>query len=117
MVRKGKNMAIESIGEIVNDKSMKSMKISSKRNLNEINDKSMKRVSPKVSYTEHTADKLVNIYKAPHARLFFLKCAWHLPEDTIWSAVESSRKKCVDNPLGLFIFLCNNALKELPVKN
>lgn len=110
-------MAIESVGEIVNDESMKSMKISSKRNLNEINDKSMKRVSPKVSYTEYTADKLVDIYKAPHARLFFLKCAWRLPEDTIWSAVESSRKKCVDNPLGLFIFLCNNALKELPIKN
>lgn len=101
----------------VNDKSMTSMKISYKRNFNEINDKSMrKKSSPKVNYTEYVADKLVRIFDAPKSRQFFLKCAWNLSEDTIWSAVEDSRKKSVKEPIALFIFLCNNALKELPVK-
>ena len=94
----------------VNDKSMK---IPFKRNFNEVNDKSMKK---KVSYTEYMADKLTNIFDAPQSRQFFLKCAWNLSEDTIWSAVEDSRKKGVRSPIALFIFLCNNALKEIPIK-
>lgn len=98
-------------GKALNDKSMKI----SKRNLN---DKSMiSKHSQKVAYTEYVADKLVKIFDAPKSRNFFLKCAWHLSEDTIWSAVEDSRKKTVNNPIGLFIFLCNNALRELPIKH
>lgn len=95
----------------VNDNSMK---IPLKRNLN---DKSMnKELAPRVSYTEYVADRLVKIFDAPKSRKFFLKCAWNLSEDTIWSAVEDSRKKCVKSPIALFIFICNNALKELPIK-
>ena len=91
-----------------------SMKIPLKRNLN---DKSMnKELAPRVSYTEYVADRLVKIFDAPKSRKFFLKCAWNLSEDTIWSAVEDSRKKCVKSPIALFIFICNNALKELPIK-
>ena len=104
----------QSINEIVND----SMKKFSKRKLIEVNDRSMKRSkAPKVAYTEYVADKLVEIFNAPQSRDFFLKCAWNLSEDTIWSAVENTRKKCVKTPIKLFVFLCNNALKELPVKN
>lgn len=102
-----------SINDIVND----SMKILSKKNFNDINEKSLKKKpAPKVSYTEHVADKLVKIFNAPQSRKFFLKCAWNLSEDTIWSAVEDSRKKNVNSPIALFIFICNNALQELPVK-
>ncbi len=105
-------MGTKSINDKVND----SLKITLKSNLNEINDKSMKRKSnPKISYTEYVADKLVKIFNAPQSRNFFLKCAWNLSEDTIWSAVEDSRKKCVDSPIALFIFICNNALKEQPI--
>ena len=101
----------------INEVNDKSMKFSSKRKLNEVNDKSMiRRKAPKVAYTEYVADKLVKIFNAPHSRQFFLKCAWNLSEDTIWSAVEDSRKKCVKNPIALFVFLCNNALSELPIK-
>lgn len=106
-------MREQKLGKIINDKSMKI----SKRNLNEVNDRSMKRnKAPKVAYTEYVADKLVDIFNAPQSRKFFLKCAWNLSEDTIWSAVEDSRKKCVESPIALFVFLCNNALKERPIK-
>lgn len=104
---------VQRLNEIINDESMKF----SKRKLNEVNDSSKRRkVSPKASYTEYVADKLVKIYKAPKSRNFFLKCAWNLSEDVIWSAVEDSRKKCVKSPIALFVFICNNALEELPVK-
>lgn len=106
-------MREQSINEIVND----SMKKFSKRKLIEVNDSMKKSKAPKVAYTEFVADKLVEIFNAPQSRDFFLKCAWNLSEDTIWSAVEDTRKKCVKSPIKLFVFLCSNALKELPIKN
>lgn len=109
-------MREQSVSQIINDKSMKSMNSTYSR-VNDINDKSMRRkVAPKVSYTEYVADKLVKIYNAPKSRNFFLKCAWHLSEDIIWSAVEDSKKNGVEEPIALFIFLCNNALKESPIR-
>lgn len=105
------------INEIDND-SMKSIK-NRLIDINDINDRSRRgkrRVAPKVEYTDYVADKLVDIFEAPKSRNFFLKCAWNLSEDTIWSAVEETRKKCVTNPIGLFIFLCNNELQKLPIK-
>ena len=103
-------MGTRSVGEIVNDKSMKFSK-------RKFNDKSMNGSKKyKIAYTEHVADELVKIYDAPNSRKFFLKCAWHLPEDTIWSAVEESRKKIVDSPIKLFVFLCNNALRKQPIR-
>lgn len=105
-------MRERSVNEVIEDN-----ELSSERKLNEVNDRSMrKKVAPKVAYTEYVADKLVKIFDAPQSRNFFLKCAWNLSENTIWSAVEDSRKKCVTSPIALFIFLCNNALRELPVK-
>lgn len=77
--------------------------------------KEAKRKNPKISQVDYIADKLVDIYKAPGSRNFFCKCAWHLSEDIIWSAVEDSRKKGVDSPIALFIFICNNALQERPI--
>lgn len=109
-------MGLKRVGEAINDKSMKSMRFSCRKSINDINDKSMKgKQSPKVAYTEHVADELVRIFEAPKSRQFFLKCAWNLSEDTIWSAVEDTRKKGVKNPIGLFIFLCNNELRRSPV--
>ena len=92
------------------------MKVSFKRNFNDINESMKRRSAPKIGYTEYVADKLVGIFDAPQSRNFFLKCAWNLPEDTIWSAVEDSRKKGVKSAIALFIFICNNALNESPVK-
>ena len=111
-------MGVQSVNEVVNDSSM----ILSKRKFNDksmiINDKSLKGSrSHKVAYTEYVADKLVKVFNAPRSRNFFLKCAWNLSESTIWSAVDDSRKKCVKNPIGLFIFICNNAMRELPIKH
>ena len=73
-----------------------------------INDKSMM-----VSKTDYIADKLVKIYSAPNSKNFFLKCAWHLSEDTIWTAVENSRKRGIKNPTAYFVAICNKALREI----
>lgn len=102
---------VQKIGELFNDKSMKIIEVSHKRNNN---DKSMKVIEAKVGYTEYLADKLVEIYNAPTSRNFFLKCAWHLPEDIIWTAVENSRKKAVRSPIKYFVAICNRALRERP---
>lgn len=104
-------MGIKSVNGIINDKSMDF----SNRKIN--NDRSMTTSKKyKIAYTEHVADELVKIYDAPNSRKFFLKCAWHLSEDTIWSAVEESRKKIVNSPIKLFVFLCSNALRRTPIK-
>ena len=113
-MRNGGSMREQRVNEIINEKSMKI----SKRNFNDkVNDKSMtKKSASKIAYTEYVADKLVDIYRSPQSRKFFLKCAWNLSEDIIWSAVEDSRKKSVKSPIALFVFICNNALKETPIK-
>ena len=104
-------MGTKSVGEIVNEESMDF----SRRKIN--NDKSMNGSKKyKIAYTEHVADMLVKIYDAPNSRKFFLKCAWHLSEDTIWSAVEESRKKIVNSPIKLFVFLCSNALRKQTIR-
>lgn len=98
-------MGIRSINDI-----NESMKIS-KRNLNEsmiINDKSVK-----VRNTDYIADKLTKIYDAPQSRNFFLKCAWHLSEDTIWTAVENSHRKSVKSPVKYFVAICNRELRNV----
>lgn len=105
-------MREKSLSELVNDSSMGSLK---RRPLNEETMRRKATATPRVAYTEYVADKLVKIYNAPKSRNFFLKCAWRLPEDVIWSAVEDTRKKGVDTPLALFIFICNNAMQELPI--
>ena len=104
-------MGIKSVGEIVNDESMKRLTKSKS------NDKSMTgNKKYKIAYTEHVADELVKVFDAPNSRKFFLKCAWHLSEDTIWSAVDDSKKRGVNSPIKLFVFLCSNALRKLPIK-
>ena len=103
-------MGTKSVKEVINE----SMIFSKRKN---INDSLISEKPTRVVYTEHIADKLVAIFNAPQSRNFFLKCAWHLSEDTIWSAVEDTKKKSVKSPIKLFVFLCNNALRELPAKN
>lgn len=78
---------------------MTSNEVSLKRN----SFKSYDHMSPKVKKTEYIADKLVKIFDAPDSRKYFLKCAWHLSEDEIWSIVEETEHKGVTNPIGLFI--------------
>lgn len=102
-------MGIKSVNDI-NDIN-ESMKIS-KRNLNEsmINDRTLK-----VQNTDYIADKLTKIYNAPQSRDFFLKCAWHLSEDTIWTAVENSQRKSVKSPVKYFIAICNRELQHMAI--
>lgn len=109
-------MGTRSMKEIINDINEDSFK-KNLNEINEINDRSMKKPrNSRISYTEHLADELVKIYNAPKSRKFFLKCAWNLSEDTIWSAVEDSRKRCVSSPIALFIFICNQALQTSPIE-
>lgn len=105
-------MGVQRISTVINDKSMNINEVFHKKNINEINDRSD---NAKAHYTEYIADKLVKIYNAPMSRNFFLKCAWHLSEDTIWTAVENSRKKAIRSPIRYFVTICNKALQERPV--
>lgn len=98
-------MGKEAINEI-NDSSMKIPKGIS----NEINDRSMR--SKTASQTDYIADKLVKIYQAPQSRDFFLKCAWRLSENTIWTAVEASQRRKIRQPVKYFVKTCNNAIND-----
>lgn len=102
-------MGVQSISKVINEKSMNINEVFHKKNINEINDRPK---STKANYTEHVADKLVKIYNAPMSRNFFLKCAWHLSEDTIWTAVENSKRKAIKQPIRYFVAVCNNAMRE-----
>ena len=68
--------------------------------------------SPKAMSTEVIADRLVEIFDAPQSRNFFLKCAWHLSEDQIWTAVENSQKKRVNSPVRYFVTCCQKELAK-----
>lgn len=58
--------------------------------------------------TERIADRLVDKYKAPGSRKFFLKAAWHLSEDFIWTTWEISRNKTF--PIKYFVKSCKNEM-------
>lgn len=65
--------------------------------------------------TEYIADRLVEKLSAPQWRNFFLKAAWRLSEDTIWSTLENTEKKVakheVTKPLNYFIAACNKQME------
>lgn len=79
-----------------------------------INDSMSRKELPKLSrsemviITERIANKLVDKYNAPASRQFFLKAAWHLSEDFIWTVVEISRSK--KYPIKYFIKSCKNEM-------
>lgn len=89
--------------------SMRINEISLKRNSMIIND----RKSPRAMSTEMVADRLVEIFGAPKSRNFFLKCAWHLSEDQIWTAVENSQKKRIKSPIKYFVACCSKELAKI----
>lgn len=89
--------------------SMRINEISLKRNSMIIND----RKSARAKSTEMVADRLVEIFGAPQSRNFFLKCAWHLSEDQIWTAVENSQKSRIKNPVKYFVACCSKELSKI----
>ena len=62
--------------------------------------------------TEYIADKLVEKFKAPGWRKFFLKVAWHLSEDAIWRTYEMANAPAVDENLKYFISACNKQMQK-----
>lgn len=60
--------------------------------------------------TEQIADNLVKIFNAPQSRNFFLKCAWHLSEYQIDSAIRASRAPTITYPVKYFVRICNNEM-------
>lgn len=86
---------------------------------NEVNDSTKHKnraLVKKAEYVDYVADKLVKLYDAPQSRAFFCKCAWNLPENIIWTAVETSRKKWIKVPISWFITVCNRELKNRAVR-
>lgn len=78
-----------------------------KRNLNE----SMMGQRGRIMQTEYTANKLVKLFDAPQSRDFFLKCAWHLSEATIWDFADAARRPAIKNPTKYFVKCCAKALR------
>lgn len=72
-----------------------------------------KKSSAMAKKTEFIADKLVKEYDAPTSRDFFLKCAWHLSEHTIWTAVEKSHRRGIKSPVKYFVKVCLIELDKL----
>ena len=61
--------------------------------------------------TEYIADKLVEKFNAPEWRRFFLKVAWRLPEDAIWSTLEMAYSDRVfGSRLHYYIAACNKQM-------
>lgn len=58
-------------------------------------------------YTDRIADELVRRFNAPTSREFFLKVAWNLSEDFIWSIEEKSRRTRIKSPLKYFVKVCH----------
>lgn len=68
--------------------------------------------SRKQRKTEYIADKLVEKFKAPGWRKFFLKVAWHLSEDAIWRTYEMANTAKVKRRLNYFIAACNLQMQK-----
>lgn len=95
------------INEVINERF-------SKLNLNDINDETVekRKKSAKASKTEAIASKLQREFDAPQSYDFFLKCAWHLSESDIWSAVEASKRPWIKAPVKYFVRSCHNKMLE-----
>lgn len=66
----------------------------------------------KILKTENIAKKLVDIYRTPTSYKFFLKAAWHLSEDFIFTAVEKSQRKGIRYPVKYFVRCCSEEMKK-----
>lgn len=96
-------MGVRKLKNLINDSMNNEVPL--KRNNNEsLNN------DTRVKHADYIADKLVKIYGAPGSRNFFLKCAWHLSENAIWTAVENSQKKTIRCPVRYFVAICNKAM-------
>lgn len=98
----------ERINEVFND--INFIKLSMNKSM--IGKKKHVEKSNRVLETEQIASKLQGIYHAPQSYSFFLKCAWNLPESTIWDAVEASRRPWIKSPVKYFVKTCSNRLSE-----
>lgn len=66
----------------------------------------------KVRQTEYIANTLVTRFNAPNSRNFFLKCAWRLPEQFIWSAYEATKREDIKSPIKYFVRACSNEMSK-----
>ncbi len=76
---------------------------SSERNLNEsmINDNNLREARAR-----RIAERLVDKFSAPKSYKFFLKCAYRMSENDIWTTYELAHKSRVRMPLRYFIAAC-----------
>lgn len=102
-MRKGK-INMERIGELTTGKRARLM----------INHGSYKEprlmINDKVQNVRNTANRLVEVFKSPQSRRYFLKVAWHLSEAQIWDVVEIALRKRV--PVSYFIAATKQLLAD-----
>ncbi len=91
-------MRPESLKSMINDQWN-----SSKRNLNEsmINDNNLR-----AARAQRIAERLVDKFSAPQSYKFFLKCAYRMSENDIWTTYELAHKGRVRSPIRYFVASC-----------
>ena len=67
----------------------------------------------KTEVAEKKADVLIEMFKAPSCRLFFLKCVYHLPEKTIEDIISNAMRPHVKSPIKYFNYSAKQELKKI----
>lgn len=75
--------------------------------VNNVNDRKRKTLM-----VQNTARALVQKFGDYKSYNFFLKCAWHLSEDDIWTSYEQATSKNVNNPVRYFVTICKAKMEN-----
>lgn len=68
--------------------------------------------SPSQRRQRAIAERLLEKFKEPKSWKFYLKCAYHLSEATIWELVGLSLKPTVKCPNRYFVYLANKEMNK-----
>lgn len=61
---------------------------------------------------QRTAQTLVQKFNDFNSYQFFLKCAWKMSEDEIWTAYERANANGVNNPVRYFVTICKATMEN-----
>lgn len=96
-------MSVQSMNSMINE--FNDHWNSSKKNLNEsmINDVNYQREMR----AKRIANQLVERFSAPNSFKFFLKCAYRMSENDIWTVYEQSHRGRINSPIRYFVASCS----------
>lgn len=71
------------------------------------------KLDQKTEVAQRKADALIQLFGTPYCKLFFLKCAHHLPEATIDRIASSAMRPDIKCPIKYFNYAAKQELKRL----